>query len=127
MILCTHTILFVADLARSRDFYALVLDRVARLDVPGMVEFELGPGQVLGLMPRAGAERILGQPLSPEGTRHELYLYVDQPTPYVKRALEAGATVVSPGQVRNWGDWAAYLKDLDGHLLVVAQRGVLCP
>lgn len=35
-------ILYVADQARSRDFYRTVLATEPTLDVPGMTEFDLG-------------------------------------------------------------------------------------
>ena len=44
-------ILYVKDQAVSRVFYAIALGMAPRLDVPGMTEFELSGGCVLGLMP----------------------------------------------------------------------------
>jgi catechol 2,3-dioxygenase-like lactoylglutathione lyase family enzyme len=35
-----HTILFVKDQQKSRDFYSAALSLVPQLDVPGMVEFK---------------------------------------------------------------------------------------
>jgi predicted enzyme related to lactoylglutathione lyase len=55
----THFILYVADQARSAAFYAKVLCVEPRLDVPGMSEFVLPGGAVLGLMPEAGIRRLL--------------------------------------------------------------------
>jgi catechol 2,3-dioxygenase-like lactoylglutathione lyase family enzyme len=112
-------ILFVDELARSRQFYAQLLRQEPLLDVPGMVQFRLGSGCLLGLMPRSGAERLGLQP-SPVGYRQELYLRVDDPQGWWVRALQAGAREVLPLAERNWGDRAAYGLDPDGHLLVLA-------
>ncbi len=75
-------VLYVADQARSAAFYAAVLGREPRLDVPGMTEFDLPGGGALGLMPEAGIKRLLGDalpdPASARGVpRAELYLRVE--------------------------------------------------
>ncbi|MCB0009465.1 MAG: VOC family protein, partial [Anaerolineales bacterium] len=59
----THLILYTADQAASAAFYAKVLGLAPRLDVPGMTEFALPGGAVLGLMPIAGIRRLLGAAL----------------------------------------------------------------
>ncbi|MBH9552004.1 VOC family protein [Inhella gelatinilytica] len=123
----THCILFVADPAAARDFYAAVLARPPRLDVPGMCEFDLPGGAVLGLMPEAGIRRLLGDALPDSAAargacRSELYCLLDEdPAPWVERAVAAGARLLSPLSVRNWGHRAAYLLDPEGHLLALAQ------
>lgn len=122
-----HFILYVADQARSRDFYAAVLAAAPRLDVPGMTEFELPGGAVLGLMPEAGIRRLLGaglpDPADARGVpRAELYLLLADPEAAHARALVAGARELAPMQTRNWGDRAAYALDPDGHVLACAGR-----
>lgn len=117
-------ILYVGDQAKSRDFYALALGMAPRLDVPGMTEFELGPGCVLGLMPEKGIKRLLPGLPDPEadraGVRAELYLTVPDPEACHVRALAAGARELSPLGPRDWGDKAAYSLDPDGHVLAFA-------
>lgn len=118
-------ILYVADQARSTAFYAQALDRAPRLNVPGMSEFELADGAVLGLMPEAGIVRLLGDviaaPASARGVpRAELYLLVADPAASHRRALAAGARELSPLQPRTWGHVAAYSQDADGHVLAFA-------
>ena len=119
MITSALTVFFVADQSRSVKFYRQVLQAEPALDVPGMTEFQLGPHCRLGIMPRAGAERLLGD--LPEGCGGELYLYVDEPLNYAARARSAGAEVVSELAVRNWGGETIYLKDQDGHVLAFAR------
>ena len=122
-----HLILFVSDQERSMRFYAEVLDRPPTLHVPGMTEFPLPGGAVLGLMPEAGIRRLLGDaiadPAAARGIpRAELYLVVPDPAAMHARALRAGAREVSPISPRDWGDVAGYVSDPDGHLLASAGR-----
>lgn len=121
-----HFILYTADQARSRDFYAAALGRAPRLDVPGMTEFDLPGGAVLGLMPEAGIRRLLGRALpDPEagraGARCELYLLVPDPGACHARALAAGARELGPLAARGWGHDATYALDPDGHVLAFAR------
>jgi uncharacterized glyoxalase superfamily protein PhnB len=120
-----HTILYVADQKRSMKFYRAVLQMDPILDVPGMTEFQLTEGHVLGLMPEKGIKRLLGDRLpDPEKgsgiPRVELYIRVDEPEFMFKRALESGATELSPILPRDWGGRAGYVMDHDGHVLALA-------
>lgn len=122
-----HLILYVAAQQRSRDFYTGVLGISARLDVPGMTEIELPGGAILGLMPEAGIRRLLG-PALPDPARAagvpraELYLVVDDPESYQRRAVASGAVELSPVAPRNWGHEAGYCLDPDGHVLAFARE-----
>jgi uncharacterized protein len=123
----SHFILYVADQKRSRDFYAAVLALEPALDVPGMTEFALDGGCVLGLMPEAGIKRLLGKALPDPSAargipRGELYLLVGGAAEYHRRALGAGARELSPLLPRDWGHRAAYSLDPDGHVLAFAQE-----
>jgi len=123
-----HLILYVSDQRRAAAFYGAALARVPRLDVPGMTEFDLGDGAVLGLMPEAGIRRLLGPGLpDPAGAggapRAELYLVVVDAAAGHARALAAGARELSPLLRRDWGHRAAYSLDPDGHVLAFAEEG----
>lgn len=119
-----NIILYVADQAAAKDFYAAVLGQAPRLDVPGMTEFELEPGCVLGLMPEKGIQRLLPalpDPSAGRGSpRAEVYLTVPDPAASHARALAAGARELSPLEPRGWGDKAAYSLDPNGHVLAFA-------
>lgn len=124
----SHFILYVADQARSAAFYAATLGVAPRLDVPGMTEFALPGGAVLGLMPDAAIVRLLGaalpDPAAARGTpRAELYLVVPEAAAHHARALAAGARELSPMGPRAWGHVAAYSLDPDGHVLAFATAG----
>ncbi len=121
-----HIILYVRDQTSSTKFYSDVLDITPTLNVPGMTEFTLNDGCVLGLMPENGIKRLLGEaipdPASASGIpRAELYLRVDDPNTFHKRAIKCGAKELSPVDKRNWGDIAGYTLDLDGHVLAFAK------
>lgn len=117
-------ILYVADQAAAALFYRALLRVSPRLDVPGMSEFELPGGLLLGLMPEAGIRRLLPalpDPAAAQGLlRAELYLAVDDPAAWLARALASGASLLSDPQPRGWGDTVAYALDPWGHVLAFA-------
>jgi catechol 2,3-dioxygenase-like lactoylglutathione lyase family enzyme len=121
----SHFILYVADQSRATAFYMAVLAAAPRLDVPGMTEFDLPGGAVLGLMPEAAIEHLLAPRLpSPSAARGvpraELYLVGPDAANCHARALAAGAAELSPLSLRPWGHRAAYSLDPDGHVLAFA-------
>ena len=123
MVTREHFILFVADQARSTAYYASVLGAAPQLDVPGMTEFELPGGAVLGLMPVDGINRLLDLPHAVQaggGPRSELYLMVDRPDEWFGRAVRAGAAAIEPPVLRDRGHVAGYALDPDGHLVAFA-------
>ena len=119
-----HFILYVHDQERARAFYEATLGFAPRLHVPGMTEFALGGGAVLGLMPDAGIRRLLPNLPDPALARvapsSEAYLKVPAPHDALARALAAGATELSPVRPRDWGDDVGYCLDPDGHVLAFA-------
>ncbi len=126
MIQAAHFILYVRDQAKSAAFWGAVLEREPRLDVPGMTEFDLAAGAVLGLMPEAGIKRLLGaalpDPAAANGVpRCELYLLVDDPASMHGRALRSGALELSALAMRSWGHEVAYALDLDGNVVAFAR------
>ena len=113
-------ILYVADQARSRDFYAQVLAGEPVLDVPGMTEFNLG-NATLGLMPAVDMEDLLrGQIRTGDSQRCELYLRRDDAEAVMERATMAGGTLLDGLRPRTWGERVGYLLDPDGHVLALA-------
>lgn len=122
-----HVIFYVEDQDRSTSFYKNVLTIEPRLNVPGMTEFELFNGTVLGLMPGSGIKKLLGQKIKDPNKINgippaELYLLVDEPQKYFERALQHGAKGLSRLQLRDWGDEAAYCSDPDGYVLAFAKK-----
>lgn len=121
----THFILYVEDQQRAAAFYTAVLDIQPRLHVPGMTEYDLPGGGVLGLMPESGIRRLLGDSLGDPAVargvaRAELYMVLPNAMAYHRRALAHGARELSTMQPRSWGHVAAYVQDADGHVLAFA-------
>ena len=118
----THTILYVTDQDKSTAFYCELLKINPRLHVPGMTEFELSSQHILGLMPEKGIERLLPElKVSPAGIRAELYIRLHNAKDFFLRGIELGATLVSPMELRNWGDTAGYIMDTDSNIIAFAE------
>ena len=119
------TILYVTDQDASRLFYQAVLETEPRLDVPGMTEFDLGNGMILGLMPVTGIRQLLGEALIPvennPAPKAEVYLRVEDAVSYLNRAVENGARLILAVAARDWGDRVGYCLDQDGHVLAFAE------
>ncbi len=117
---------FVEGPEQSAVFYRQVLDKPPRLFSPAMVEFELQPGCVLGLMRKSGIRRLLSladrenRPTFPEA---ELYLLRPDARALCHRALLAGGTSLSEFVLRDWSYTVAYVRDPDGHLVASAENG----
>lgn len=119
-------ILYVANQQRSSSFYKAVLGKDPILDVPGMTEFELNKKTLLGLMPEEGIQKILGDklphPSSGNGIpRCELYISVLDVAKAFDNLLNKGGKPISPPKKRDWGHFAAYGADPDGHVIAFAQ------
>lgn len=118
-------ILAVQDLERSSKFYSEVFGWPQKVKVPVYVEFELPDSLRLGLYAREGFSLNTGEvPLAvPEGglTATEIYFQANDAPMLIRRLEEAGARMLSPFMLRDWGDEAAYFADPDGNVLVVAR------
>lgn len=105
----------------------MLLEARPRLDMPGMTEFALGSGAVLGLIPESGIRRLPGDALPDPALargvpRAGLYLVVDSPATAHARALAAGARELSPPLPRDRGAVLSYCLDPDGHVVAMAGR-----
>lgn len=118
--------LILCDAARAIDWYVAVFGAVEefRLTEPsgkvGHAELKLGGG---GLMladeyPEHGA---LG-PRTVGATPVRLHLYVADVDAVVRRAVDAGATLLRPVQDEFYGDRCGMLQDPFGHLWQLASR-----
>jgi uncharacterized protein len=122
-----HFILYVLNQEKSAKFYTATLGFEPTLNVPGMTEFTIGDGVVLGLMPYDGVRKLFsGRMLDPTFARgvplSEIYLIVPDPQNYHTRSIAAGALELSALKPRDWGDCAAYSLTPDNHILAFASR-----
>ena len=122
----SYFILYVADQERSTAFYKAVLASEPLLQVPGMTEFALPSGAILGLVPERRITALFGPALPDPAAAHgipraELYLLLGEPAAFHERALRNGAREVSALAPRDWGHTAAYSLDPDGHVIAFAR------
>lgn len=115
-----EVILYVADQARARTFYAAALGSEPSLDVPGMTEFDLG-GVTMGLIPIADIVELVPGLVEGTGQRCELYLRRRDAVGLLTRIVDAGGRLLSDLQPRPWGETVGYALDPDGHVLAIAQ------
>lgn len=119
------TILAVEDLARASAFYSQAFGFERAVDTPVYVELAVPGGMRLGLYQREGFGRNTGQApaRTPPGALAptELYFQVEALGPVVERLQRAGARLLSPPALRDWGDEVAYFADPDGNVLAVAR------
>ena len=113
----------VVDLVRSTKFYEQGLGLKKVNEMEGISFFSMG-GTMLGLYPRAKLAEELGLP-DGEVTFPSMTLAhnVESPTrvdAVLLEAVQAGATLVKPGQDVFWGGYSGYFSDPDGHFWEVA-------
>ena len=123
----THTILYVEDQELSTTFYEKILGRKADLNVPGMSEFQISHDFTIGLMPNKGMAKILNDetPNPSEGTgipRCELYFYVEDLALNYQYIKSLHVKIISPLELRDWGDCCFYFSDPDGHIIAFAEK-----
>lgn len=118
-------ILAVSDLERSLGFYRRIFNWQEIVNTPSYVEFQLPTDLRFGLYFREGFARNVGQtPLRvPETglTATEIYFQTDDLAGFFARLELAGARMLSPLALRDWGDEAAYFADPDGNVIVAAR------
>ena len=120
-----YFIFYVSDQDKSAAYYKEVLGDEPIFEVPGITEFRLREGSVLGLIPIDSAKRLIGERVFPSMSsvpKEELYLVVNDPDGHHDRAVRCGARELSPMQLRDWGHRAAYSVDPDGHVLAFAEK-----
>jgi uncharacterized protein len=114
----------VADMARSKKFYAEGLGCPIKNDYPQFISFNLGDGSAeLGLYKREALAADAG--VSPDGsgfsgvTLHYIVKSSERVDEVLAQAERAGAKIVKPAQKVQWG-YFGWFADPDGHLWKVA-------
>ena len=123
-----YTILYVSDVASSLEFYERALGQRRRFvhESGQYAELDTGP-TALALAFAAhelAAANVPGiyRPEEAPGTRpaFEVCFVTDNVQAAFDRAVEEGATAVSPPQTKPWGQDVAYVRDPDGNLVELA-------
>jgi uncharacterized protein len=119
----TAIMLGVADLARSKAFYADGLGATVDQDYPNFVSLKLDGGSSLALYERSAAAADAGVPAEGSGFAGVSFHYIvgsnDEVDDVMARATAAGASTVRPATTVQWG-YFGYFADPDGHLWKVA-------
>jgi catechol 2,3-dioxygenase-like lactoylglutathione lyase family enzyme len=115
----------VDDIERAVDFYEKGLG-FPRMESPPSVAFFTLNGSWLGLYGRAAlAEDAM---VSAEGSGFNSFALAHnvgsdaEVDALLSQAVDAGATLVKPGQKVFWGGYSGYFKDPDGHLWEIAHN-----
>jgi len=113
----------VADVARATEFYELLGWRLSAASVPGVVSFFHTDGGLLSLI---GSEDLAAeaglparQPPANDFRGTMLAIHVAAPADVdegLRAAVTAGANLVKAGNETEWGGYAGYFTDPDGHL-----------
>ncbi|MDE2791518.1 MAG: VOC family protein [Paracoccaceae bacterium] len=114
----------VADLARSRDFYARLGWKPVE-DLPNVTFYRLR-GAMLGLFGREALAKDQGRPGTDLGTG-AITLAQNFPSERdvdvaFDAALTAGATPLKPPEAVFWGGYSGYFADPDGHVWELAHN-----
>ena len=121
-------ILAVRDVSRSAIFYHECFNWQQTVDENVYAEFVTSTGLRIGLYERQAFGRTAcceaAAPLDGQLTGAEIYFYVDDIESSCEQLIKAGAKLSSARSMRHWGDEAAYFRDPDGHLLVIAKKGI---
>ena len=121
----TAIMLGVSDLARAKKFYGDGLGCKVDKDYPGFVSLSLGEGSPsLALYEWDAAAQDAGVPPAGSGFRGVSFHYIvssrDTVDQVIADAVAAGGGVVKEAAAGQWGGYAGYFSDPDGHLWKVA-------
>ncbi|MGH9184089.1 MAG: VOC family protein [Acidimicrobiales bacterium] len=117
----------VIDVARSTEFYERLGWPLSSASVPGEVSFLRTAGGILALWGAGdlAADVGLTNATSPGFRGVSLAINCDsreQVDDTLRTAEHAGAAVLKPAQVTEWGGYGGYFADPDGHLWEVAHN-----
>ena len=114
----------VSDLKRSIQFYKDVLELEQTDYVSDEIVFFELDGPQLALFPKDELAKDAG--VSPEGSGFQGITLAHnvasskEVSALLQKAVDAGATLVKPGQPVFWGGFSGYFADPDGHLWEIA-------
>ena len=119
----TAIMLGVADVERSKRFYADGLGATVDQDYPGFVSLKLDGGSSLALYERSAAAADAGVPAEGSGfegvSLHYIVSSPEEVDEVLAKAVGAGGGTVRPAAKVQWG-YFGYFADPDGHLWKVA-------
>jgi lactoylglutathione lyase len=121
-----YTILYVADVGASLDFYERALGQRRRFvhESGQYAELDTGPTALALAARELAAANVPGlyRPERRAGAQptFEVCFVTDDVQGAFERATSEGAETVSEPQTKPWGQDVAYVRDLDGNLVEIA-------
>jgi lactoylglutathione lyase len=117
-----YTILYVADVAASVDFYerAFGLERRLLHESGQYAELETGATALAFASHDLAAENVPGHAPAAGGDGFEVCFVTEDVAAGYRSALDAGAEGVSEPASKPWGQEVAYVRDPDGILIEIA-------
>lgn len=117
----------VSDVALSTEFYERLGWSLSSASVPGQVSFFRTAGGILALYGAADLAADIGSANSTLPGFRGLALAIncdnrEQVDETLRTAENAGATVLKPARVAEWGGYSGYFADPDGHVWEVAHN-----
>ena len=118
-----HTIVFVADLARSTAFYRDVLDQKVVHDWGFMILFEhdFGIHDAADLMRKVykGSRPAVAEPQGRDNM--DIYFETDDLEGALGRVVASGAEIIHPIEFQPWGQRVFRFHDPDGHIVEIGE------
>ena len=125
MIKFAYTILYVADVKRTAEFYSKAFNFEVRFIAPGDEYAELNSGTTtLSFAAHSLAKSNLKDGFQEADLKTKPFgmeigfTTVDVPA-LVDKAVASGATLVEEPREKPWGQMVAYIRDLDGFLIEI--------
>jgi catechol 2,3-dioxygenase-like lactoylglutathione lyase family enzyme len=121
-----YTILYVADVGASLDFYERALGQRRRFvhESGDYAELDTGETALALAAHELAAENlpgVYGEEQQPAARpAFEVCFVTDDVQGSFDRAIEEGAAAVTPPQTKPWGQHVAYVRDPDGNLVELA-------
>ena len=117
-----HTIVLVADVRASRDFYERVLGLTVTDDFGTIVFFEGGLALHDGPDLRRKIFKRGDFPEEPEGRNNlEIYLETPQLDDCLARVQASGGEIIHPIERQEWGQHVFRFFDPDGHVVEIGE------
>lgn len=119
------TILAVRDLEKTATFYEAAFGWEPQVQVPVYREYSIGQDHRLGLYDHEAFKANTGKapqfPTAGSVSATELYFQTQDLERAMNRLEKAGAELLAPLQVKDWGDEAAYFADPEGNVIVLSR------
>jgi predicted enzyme related to lactoylglutathione lyase len=121
-------VLAVKDIQGTKKFYDAAFGWRIVVDDPVFVEYSVRDGFSVALAsPSMHLDKYGKTPpeISADGVSSvELYLRVSDLDAVTEQVVSAGATILAPKKLYDWGEEAVYCRDPEGHVIVLASKPV---